>query len=187
MYCSATHSRESGRSIETQSPRFTLSLVVPRPLTRGWEALRRHEVDVNVLCPVHAASVERPLEVYRFLRDEMQAEFMQFIPTVERTTPGCHFQSDQPAVRVSDEANRRLHLLDEGCKIMFGERSQSFPYKFRTAKKKGPGVSAKSLICRTKLVGAIGLEPTTPTMSRWCSNQLSYAPEFAFEGGIVAG
>ncbi len=29
--------------------------------------------------------------------------------------------------------------------------------------------------CRD-LVGTIGLEPTTPTMSRWCSNQLSYVP-----------
>ena len=27
-----------------------------------------------------------------------------------------------------------------------------------------------------ELVGPGGLEPPTPTMSRWCSNQLSYGP-----------
>jgi hypothetical protein len=31
--------------------------------------------------------------------------------------------------------------------------------------------------CLCILVGTSGLEPPTPTMSRWCSNQLSYAPE----------
>lgn len=54
---------------------------------RAWEALRRHEVEFNVLCTVHAANGDRPLEVYRFFRDDMQAKFIQFIPIVERATP----------------------------------------------------------------------------------------------------
>ena len=61
---------------------------------RGWEALRRHEVDVNILCTVHAANADHPVEVYRFFRDELGARatphgplFIQFIPIVERATP----------------------------------------------------------------------------------------------------
>ncbi len=52
---------------------------------RAWKLLRRHGVDVNVLCAVHAANEGRPREVYRFFRDELRAEFLQFIPIVERT------------------------------------------------------------------------------------------------------
>jgi uncharacterized protein len=53
---------------------------------RGWQVLRAHGVDVNILCTVHAANADHPREVYRFFRDELNAEFIQFIPIVERVT-----------------------------------------------------------------------------------------------------
>jgi uncharacterized protein len=53
---------------------------------RGFEALKAREVDVNVLCTIHAANADHPLEVYRFFRDDMGVRFMQFIPIVERVT-----------------------------------------------------------------------------------------------------
>ena len=34
-----------------------------------------------------------------------------------------------------------------------------------------------------KMVRSIGLEPTTPTMSRWCSNQLSYERNVVGDNG----
>lgn len=54
---------------------------------RGYATLRRHEVDVNILCTIHAANADHPLAVYRFFRDDLQAEFFQFIPIVERVRP----------------------------------------------------------------------------------------------------
>ncbi|MCC6174096.1 MAG: anaerobic sulfatase maturase [Chloroflexi bacterium] len=54
---------------------------------RGIELLKRHEVEFNTLTTVHAANADRPLEVYRFLRDEVGSRFVQFIPIVERATP----------------------------------------------------------------------------------------------------
>ena len=54
---------------------------------RGWTFLSRHGVDVNILCTVHAANADHPLEVYRFFRDELKTEFIQFIPIIERVTP----------------------------------------------------------------------------------------------------
>ena len=54
---------------------------------RGWEYLRKHGVDINVLCTLHAANADHPVEVYRFFRDELHAEFLQLIPIIERATP----------------------------------------------------------------------------------------------------
>jgi uncharacterized protein len=53
---------------------------------RGWNCLRKHGVDVNILCTIHAANAEHPLEVYRFFRDELHAQYIQLIPIVERAT-----------------------------------------------------------------------------------------------------
>jgi uncharacterized protein len=53
---------------------------------RGLERLKAHGVRWNALTTVHRANEEHPLEVYRFLRDELGVEHIQFIPIVERPT-----------------------------------------------------------------------------------------------------
>ncbi|MGZ3422373.1 MAG: anaerobic sulfatase maturase [Polyangiales bacterium] len=55
---------------------------------RGLRLLQKHHVDVNILTTVHRANGDRPLDVYRFLRDEAGAEFIQLIPIVEREGEG---------------------------------------------------------------------------------------------------
>ena len=49
--------------------------------------MQRHGVEFNILTTVNAGNVDHPLEVYRFLRDEVGTKFIQFIPIIERVTP----------------------------------------------------------------------------------------------------
>jgi uncharacterized protein len=51
---------------------------------RGLRLLQKHGVDYNVLTTVNRVNGDYPLEVYRFLRDEVGTTWMQFIPVVER-------------------------------------------------------------------------------------------------------
>jgi uncharacterized protein len=51
---------------------------------RGVQLLQKHGVEFNVLTTVNRVNGDYPLEVYRFLRDEVGADWMQFIPVVER-------------------------------------------------------------------------------------------------------
>jgi uncharacterized protein len=53
---------------------------------KGLAALRRNSVEWNALTTIHAANQDQGREVYRFVRDECGARFMQFIPIVERAT-----------------------------------------------------------------------------------------------------
>jgi uncharacterized protein len=54
---------------------------------KGWQAIRRHGVDFNILCTVNAANQHHGRTVYRFFRDQLGASWVQFIPIVERATP----------------------------------------------------------------------------------------------------
>ncbi|MCB9152909.1 MAG: anaerobic sulfatase maturase [Caldilineae bacterium] len=71
----------------------------------GLDALKRHNVDFNILCTLHAANADHPVEVYRFFRDDLGAQFIQFIPIIERVEPeqieaalatGATLQAGQP-------------------------------------------------------------------------------------------
>ncbi len=51
---------------------------------RGLRLLQKHGVDYNILTTVNRVNADHPLAVYRFIRDEIGADWMQFIPVVER-------------------------------------------------------------------------------------------------------
>jgi len=53
---------------------------------RGLDVLKRHQVDWNVLTTIHAVNGDHGRAVYTFLRDELGATFIQYIPIIERAT-----------------------------------------------------------------------------------------------------
>ena len=65
----------------TRGGKGTFDLVM-----KGWQCLRRHGVDCNILCTVNAANQAQGRRAYQFFRDELGATWIQFIPIVERAT-----------------------------------------------------------------------------------------------------
>ncbi|MGC9197075.1 MAG: anaerobic sulfatase maturase [Syntrophobacteraceae bacterium] len=55
-----------------------------RRVVRAVRLLQKHRVEFNILCAVNSRNGDHPLEVYRFFRDELRADYIQFIPIVER-------------------------------------------------------------------------------------------------------
>lgn len=50
----------------------------------GLAKLKKYEVEFNILTCVHAANEQYPLDVYKYLKNDLEATFIQFIPVVER-------------------------------------------------------------------------------------------------------
>ncbi len=71
----------------------------------GLAVLQRHEVEHNVLTTIHRANARHGLAVYRFLRDECRAEYIQFIPIVERALP--EHMGEVNRISATNSADRR--------------------------------------------------------------------------------
>ena len=74
----------------------------------GLGHLREAGVEWNALTTIHAANAERGVEVYRFLRDECGAQFMQFIPIIERVAE----MDEDGAVPWSSWRDRPLYVQE---------------------------------------------------------------------------
>jgi uncharacterized protein len=66
---------------------------------KGLALLKSHGVEFNILTTVHAANADHPLEVYRFLRDEVETTFVQFIPIVQRENETGYQEGDRVSGR----------------------------------------------------------------------------------------
>ena len=84
-------------------------------LSRGggptWEKVRKaidlldhYDVQWNAMATVHQGNVEQPFEFYRFFRDELSSNYLQFTPIVER-------------IQLHKDGRTLAHLFDENCPI----------------------------------------------------------------------
>lgn len=62
----------------------------------GIATLERHDVEWNALTTVNHANEDHGVEVYRFLRDDLGARFVQLIPIVEPTADGVSRRTVSP-------------------------------------------------------------------------------------------
>jgi len=98
----------------TRGGKGTFDLVM-----KGWQALKRHGVDFNILCTVNAANQAHGRRVYEFFRDELGATWIQFIPIIERATA----ETIQIANRGWSERPREKRLLYTQTGTLVTERS----------------------------------------------------------------
>lgn len=122
----------------------------------GVELLNKREVEFNTLTCIHAANSDYPLEVYRFLRDEVQSHFMQFIPVVLRDNE-TGFQQGETVTEHSVGGKQFGHFLkaifDEWVRRDVGRVFvQTFDAALAAWVGQAPGVCIFDKTCGTAMV-----------------------------------
>ncbi len=83
---------------------------------RAARLLQKHNVEFNILCTVNRRNADRPLEVYRFFRDELKVQYVQFIPIVERDNESGYQEGNTVtgrSVRTAQWGNFLIEIFDE--------------------------------------------------------------------------
>lgn len=68
------------------------------------DMLDRYNVEWNAMAVVNDITASRPLDFYRFFRDELGCQYLQFTPVVER-------------IQRHEDGRHLAHLLDENCDV----------------------------------------------------------------------
>ena len=122
---------------------------------RAARLLRDHKVDYNILTTVHAANANHPLDVYRFLRDKVKANFIQFIPIVERDNDTGFQEGDtvtDRSVKAEQYGRFLITIFDEWVKRDVGKTYvQIFDVALAAWAGMPPGICAFSETCGTAL------------------------------------
>ena len=84
-------------------------------VVKGLQLLKDIGVQYNILCSVHAANQDIPLDIYRFFRDELKAPYIQFIPIVERVKPDMLSVANSGWVEA--DSNKRILYSQSGDSV----------------------------------------------------------------------
>lgn len=125
---------------------------------RGLDLLIAHGVEWNILCTVNAGNQDQPLEVYRYFRDELHAEFIQLIAIVERDNDTGFQEGDTVTDRSVDPAawGRFLRaVFDEWLRHDVG---RVFVSQFDAALAAWMGMEPSLCIFRSTCGDAVALE-----------------------------
>lgn len=93
-------------------------------VVRAARLMQEHGVEFNVLSTVNDVNSQKPLDVYRFFRDELKAPYLQFIPIVERDNDTGYQEGTavtDRSVRPEQYGRFLIEIFDEWVRRDVGE------------------------------------------------------------------